>query len=301
MSFGPQLVGTTSAAQAVTITNTGNETLTISGITANGDFAQTNNCGTSVPAGGSCSVQITFTPTATDARLGTLAISSDSLVTPPNVSLSGTGAVASPTLSPTSLSYSNQNVGTKSGGKTVKLTANAPGPLVIASIAVTGDFLQTNNCPASLNPGQSCNISVSFLPTMAGPEVGALLFNDNGQGSPQTVPLSDNGLDYMLSTAPSSVSVDAGSKAMYIVTVTQLGGTFNNSVNLSCSGLPAASKCSFSPRGLTPKTGSANSTLTIQTTAQSGTSGTPSGTYSIAVIGTSGALSHSTSVILIVN
>ncbi|MGE5326118.1 MAG: choice-of-anchor D domain-containing protein, partial [Deltaproteobacteria bacterium] len=201
--------------------------------------------------------------------------------------------------SPTSLVFSNQVVGTKSGGKNVKLTANGPSPLVISSITVTGDFLESSNCPASLNKGQSCNITINFKPTVGGPAAGSVFVTDNGLASPQTVPLSGNGLDFTLTASPSSVSVNAGQAALYTVTATEVGGSFNNNVNLTCSGLPAGAKCHFSPSGIAPKTGSASSSLSLSTTA--GGSGTPPGTYSITVIGTSGSLQHAVPITLVVN
>ncbi len=301
LAFGDQVVGTASGAPFATLSNTGNSPLYISSITVTGDFAQTNNCGSAVQAGTNCSISVTFTPTAAGARTGALTVASNSPGGPVTAALAGNGVEYAPTFNPTSLVFSNQIVGTKSGGKNVKLTAQGPGPLVISSISVTGDFLESNNCPASLNKGQSCNITINFLPGVAGPAAGAIVVADNGLGSPQAVPLSGNGLDFTLSAAPSSVSVDAGSKATYTVTATALGGSFNNKINFACSGLPAASKCQFSPGGVAPHAGSASSTLTIQTTRQSGTSGTPSGSYPIVIAGTAGALQHSTLVTLVVN
>jgi uncharacterized membrane protein len=119
---------------------------------------------------------------------------------------------------------------------------------------------------------------------------------DNGFGSPQTVSLSGNGLDFTLSASLTDLAVNSGQNAKLVVTATQVGGTFNNSVNLSCFGLPASSKCQFSPAGITPKTGSATSNLTIQTT-----SNTASGSYTITITGASGSDQHSTTVTLTVN
>jgi hypothetical protein len=170
---------------------------------------------------------------------------------------------------------------------------------VVSSIVATGQFLESNNCPTSLNAGSNCNITINFLPTVGGPATGSVVVTDNGLGSPQAVPLSGNGLDFTLSASPSSVTISAGYNAQYTVTATEVGGSFNNSVNLTCSRLPTQSKCQFSPGGISPKTGSANSTLTIQT--KQGTSGTPAGTYLITIAGTSGSLNHTTTVNLTVN
>jgi hypothetical protein len=90
LTFASQAVGTTSGAQTVTVSNTGSAAAAISGITASGDFAQSNTCGSSIAAGGSCTVSVTFKPTASGTRVGTLTISS-STGNSPTVALTGTG------------------------------------------------------------------------------------------------------------------------------------------------------------------------------------------------------------------
>ena len=80
LSFGTVLLGQSSAPQTVTLQNLGN-TLNISAITISGadpnDFTQTNTCGNSVPAGGSCTISVTFTPQAAGSRAATLEITDD--------------------------------------------------------------------------------------------------------------------------------------------------------------------------------------------------------------------------------
>ena len=71
MSFGNENVGTTSSAQTVTVTNPGTTAASMSSIGVTGPFAQTNTCGTSLAAGASCTVSVTFAPTAAGAATGT--------------------------------------------------------------------------------------------------------------------------------------------------------------------------------------------------------------------------------------
>ena len=92
VSFGNQTVGASSAAQSVTISNTGGAAASISSITAPSGFSQTNTCGTSLAAGGSCTVSVTFTPTAAQSYAGNLAVNSNATNSTLNVALSGTGA-----------------------------------------------------------------------------------------------------------------------------------------------------------------------------------------------------------------
>jgi sugar lactone lactonase YvrE len=91
LTFGPQNVGTSSPSQTVTLSNTGSATLSVSSIEASGDFAQTNNCGSAVAAGGNCTISVTFTPTASGARAGSISIADNASGSPQSVSLSGTG------------------------------------------------------------------------------------------------------------------------------------------------------------------------------------------------------------------
>ena len=91
LAFAGQTVGTASAAQVVTLTNNGPGSLTINSISAGGDFSQTNNCDSSVAAAASCSINVTFTPAAPGARIGTLIVNDNAFITPQTVSLSGTG------------------------------------------------------------------------------------------------------------------------------------------------------------------------------------------------------------------
>src|SRR5204863_8828803 len=104
LSFGNQSVGAISAAQTVTITNTGTSTLVINSITASGDFVQTNTCSAKLNilnVNESCTASVSFQPTASGARSGSLSINDNASGSPQSVALSGTG-VAVFTLAATS-------------------------------------------------------------------------------------------------------------------------------------------------------------------------------------------------------
>jgi len=91
LTFPGQLVTTSSATMPVTLKNTGSATLNITSITASGDFTQTNTCGASVPAGMTCTITVTFKPTATGNLTGTISVADDANGSPQTVPLSGTG------------------------------------------------------------------------------------------------------------------------------------------------------------------------------------------------------------------
>jgi hypothetical protein len=98
LAFGNVAVGTTTAAQTVTVGNPGTSAATLTSISVSGPYAQTNNCGTSLAAGASCTVSVTFTPTAGGAQSGTLAIANSTTATPVGTTLTGTGVTANTNL-----------------------------------------------------------------------------------------------------------------------------------------------------------------------------------------------------------
>ena len=114
LSFGPQVVGTTSTPQTVQISTNGS--LSITSIMTSAEFTQTNNCGNSLPPGGSCQVSVTFTPSATGIQNGTLTISDSGTGSPQTAPLSGTGKALTTT---TLVSAANPSV----QGKSVTFTA----------------------------------------------------------------------------------------------------------------------------------------------------------------------------------
>jgi hypothetical protein len=99
MGFATTKVGVTSEAQSVTISNTGTADATVSSIATTGDFAQTNTCGTSITAGGTCTINITFTPAASGVSSGNLTVTTDASGGPTTVPLSGAG-VATDNIAP---------------------------------------------------------------------------------------------------------------------------------------------------------------------------------------------------------
>jgi len=288
LAFGSQIKGTSSAPQSLAVKNTGNAALTINGITITGtnsaDFAQTNTCPASpstLAAGGSCTITVTFTPSTTASESAAVSVSSNAAGSPQVVALQGTGVASGPavSLSPSALAFGSQIKGTSSAPQSlaVKNTGNAA--LTINGITITGtnsaDFAQTNTCPASpstLAAGGSCTITVTFTPSTTASESAAVSVSSNAASSPQNASLNGSGVGsatFSLSASPSNATVGAGRSAAYTVTITPSGGSFNNAVLLSCSNLPAMASCSFSSDTVTPGANPVSSTLTITTTASS--------------------------------
>jgi len=197
LNFGNQTVDITSNPQNVTLKNIGNVTLKIASIgvigTNSGDFAQTNNCPSSIPPSGTCKIKVTFRPSATGTRNAAASITDNAPGSPQSVPLTGVGVLPAVTFSPTSLTFPDQVIFTTSPVLQVTLTNSGAGVLKINHIGVTSPFQQTNNCPSSLGPGANCTISVKFRPGNKGVFHGAVSVTDNASGSPQKVPLTGTG------------------------------------------------------------------------------------------------------------
>lgn len=276
LTFAAFTVGQTSPAQTVQLSNTGNTAIHISNITTSGDFAETNTCGTLptvLNVGATCSVTVTFTPTATGTRSGALSIADDAANSPQSVSLSGTGAAVF------SLAANARSsvvlIGTKS--TTFTVTATAPS-------SFTGNInlsCTTGTCtfnPTSITAGQSSTVTLSGLSaTTANPFNFAVKGTSSGQDT--TVALTVFFADFTLSQTPPTPAirtVTAGSSTTYTVTVNPMNG-FNQVVLLGCKNLPQGTNataqspdttCTYSPPAITMDgVHPATSTLTINTTA----------------------------------
>jgi len=201
LGFYAQNVDTTSLPVIETLTNPGGASLSISSIVASGGFAQTNTCRDSVPAGGRCTISITFTPTTTGANTGLITITDNAPRSPQTVALSGLG-VLPVVFSPTSLSFGNQAENTTSPPQTVTLANTQSTPLAM-SITTSPYFGQTNTCGGSVPAMSRCTISVTFTPSILGVEAGTLtVLNANGSLL-QTVTLTGRGVLQAALSTPS--------------------------------------------------------------------------------------------------
>ena len=184
--FGSITVRTTTTPQTLILTNTGAAPLTINSIALSGgnasDFAlpvSTTPCpigGAGLAPSSSCTVNMTFKPTAMGNRSTVLVVNSNDPVTPRlNISLSGFGTQSIAAVSPASLTFPLQLVNTTSAVQTVALSNTGNGGFTITSIALAGanaaDFVLNYNCPiggAGLAAGANCSINLTFTPTAAG-------------------------------------------------------------------------------------------------------------------------------------
>ena len=191
LSFASQNVGTTSGAQTVSVQNSGSATATVSSITASGDFAQTNNCGSSIAAGGSCTINVTFTPTATGTRTGSVTVNSNATNSPTTVSLSGTGASSGGGNIDATSTIQAESYSSESGVQTETTTDTGGGQDVgwIANgdwIGFTGvDFGSTglNSISARIASGAASGVTGTFevhLDSLTNSSIGAISVSPTG-------------------------------------------------------------------------------------------------------------------------
>ncbi len=285
LSYSSQAVGTTSFTQTVTFTNLSSSTaLTLTSVTASGDFFQINNCGASLAQNASCTIQVGFAPTAPRTRTGTLTFTDSDSSGTQSVILTGTGTGGTTiSLSPSSLTFTHQVVTITSGPQTVTLTNTGSATLEISSVTLGSTFgstfAQTNDCGASVAAGASCTLQVTFtpppgfnVPVPAGRYTGTLVIADNAAGSPQMVALAGTPTDFTIGLAGNSTgiaTVRAGQTATYSLAFPGNTG-FSGTVALSCIGAPQLSTCSVSPTSVAVNdTTIAQATLTVTTTARS--------------------------------
>jgi hypothetical protein len=278
VAFAAQALGTTSAAQTVTVRNTGTATLSIQTVAItganSGDFAIANGStctnAANVAINGSCAIQLTFTPTGPGARSATVGITDNAADSPETISLSGTTA-PSVSVAPATVTFSSQYVGTSGLPQTVTLTNTGTASVNVTAVTTSvADFGVLSNCGNPVAVSASCTIGVFFDPTAGGTRTGMLTITDNAGNSPQTVALTGSGLDFSMTPgSASSATVSAGQTASYTIAVAPAGG-FAASVALSCSGGPAGSACVVSPSTMALSGAAAQTAMVTVKTAANG-------------------------------
>jgi hypothetical protein len=219
LTFKNQLINSTSATQTVTLTNTGSGSVTISSITPSGMYNTSTDCDVLI-AGESCTINVSFAPVVIGTTNGAVTILTSAQAGPQTVGLAG-GGIAPIKVSPASLNFGVVAVGTASHPQVVKLTNQQATAASLTSIAASGDYLQLNNCPASLAAHASCTISVSFVPTAGTVIPGALSFSlSNSSAAPVSLLGTGTGGPASI-VSLSATSLDFGNETIGMFTPTQ--------------------------------------------------------------------------------
>jgi hypothetical protein len=286
LTFPSEPLNTTAPTQTVSMNNSGVDPSTITAITTSGDFTQTNTCGTGLAAGATCTFTVAFTPTLNGTRTGTLSIVDNSAGSPHTVSLTGTGVGPDVSFSVSTLTFGEQPLGTTSGPQIETLTNDGSATMTIGGIQTTGAFAQSNNCGTGLKAGANCTINVTFKPTVAGVDSGALTIQDNAPGSPHIVVLSGNAVTgstpvVYLSPTPLSFGPQPDSttssfqlltlkntgNASLQITNASLAGSFSLGTNSCSSSLAAGGSCTVQIASAPTAPGPTSGTYIITDTA----------------------------------
>ncbi|HEX4485081.1 MAG TPA: Ig-like domain-containing protein, partial [Terriglobales bacterium] len=196
MTFASTVVGASSAAQSVSMKNNQNIAMPVTGVTITGDYTQTNNCGSSLAAGATCTLSVIFKPTAAGTRTGLLSVKDNAVSNPEDVTLTGTATAAtvkSIAVTPATVSIVK--------GKTQQFTAVAT-----YTNNTTGDVTATANWTSS-----STAIATISKGLATGVAAGAANMTASVTGSTIT------GVGKLTVTAPALVSIAVSPNPVSVV------------------------------------------------------------------------------------
>lgn len=209
VNFGTIAVGSSSPAQSIIVKAVSNAYITINQISASGNFAQVNNCPSSLQSGHTCTIQVVFQPTTNKSTTGALAVSTVIGTTPLPFSAAltgiGSGTVVSQiAVQPATLNFGNKGPDLVDSVRTVTLSNTSSNTVTIDSVSLSGSpnavgafplyKINSNTCAGMLFPGAQCKIQVAFSTTFSRvfPESypAALTITDSDSTSPQVIGIS---------------------------------------------------------------------------------------------------------------
>jgi len=283
VSFGGVNAGSSKSSN-VTITNSGNTSLTISQVTVSvKDVTETGlTAPVTLAAGQSQTMSLQFSPASAENVSGNITVTSSQGASAV-ISVSGTGLQAEIGLTPSSANLGNVVVGA-SNSQTIQIKNPGNATLTITQASVTGAGFSANglNLPLAINPGQTSTFNADFQPSTAGSASGSISLVSNAAGSPSVINLTGTGVaaTETLSFSTTNVSfgnVNTGTSASQGVTITNTG---NSSVQISQI---SVSGTGYSLTGAnTPVTLNASQTLTFTVVFDPATAGSASGSVTVA-------------------
>jgi hypothetical protein len=254
------------AIQAISIANTGEQPLRVTGTPITGtnaaDFTVEGQCQT-VAAGANCLLAISFNPSADVAESAQLSILDNAAGSPHAVSLTGTGVSAvtwagstGPIASiPESLYFGNVVLGSHAT-QSLSVTNTGQQPLSVTGTSMTGanaaDFSAATGQCATVAAGAKCSLQIGFQPSATSPESAELSIQDDAPGSPHSVALTGQGFNSITWASPPSSTTAAttsGGTASYSLSLTNSASTADT-VQITCSGAPQYATCSPTPPSL---------------------------------------------------
>jgi hypothetical protein len=261
LDFGTLNVAS-STTLSVNVTNTTAMPITFLNLSATGDYATTQNTcpanGSTLAANATCILNITFTPTITGTRTGTLSLTTDATILSLTASLTGIAVSGILQITPSAIAFGNISIASPAPHI---LTIQNIGNATITNIAtnITGtnaaDFAVTSPCANTrLEPTESCTATITFMPSAPGARAATLSITSTDPNSPALIPLTGTGIaanngSFTLTvngTATSqSITVTSGTPATYALTLTPLNN-FTGNVALTCAPTSSAQYASCS-------------------------------------------------------
>ncbi len=294
--FSNVLVGS-SSSKSITLTNSGNKTITIGSITAAGAGFSASGvaAGQTIASGGTATLVASFAPAKAGAASGTVTITSTATNSPLVIALSGTGTQGALSANPASIDFGNVPVGnTATVNVTLTNAGTANVSISTASASGTG-FSMSTLSPQTLTPGATATFTVTFGPKAAGSASGNVSIASTAPGSPLAIALTGSGsaTQPQISLNPSSVAfgnVNVGSNSSKTVTLTNTGNatlditaaTISGSgytMNLQPISINAGANTTFNVTFTPTASGSASGSISI-------TSNAPGSPTTVALSGT---------------
>jgi hypothetical protein len=274
LDFGTVQLGATSTLP-LQITNTSTSPATFNSITSTGDYTATGACptpGNTLAPAATCTEQITFTPTQTGTRTGTLAIATSLSSLPINVPLTGIGIQSHLVITPSALNFGSIAIAA-SANQTVTLTNTGTAAVTNLTFTLTGDYAITVPCTFTiLAPNTSCTATITFTPTTLGPRNSTLTITSSDANSPTLIPLTGTGVpngSFLLTVnggPTASATVVSERPATYNLQLTPQAN-YSGDVVLNCTPITPGqyATCSLLPSSITLNGAAQNAIATINT------------------------------------
>ncbi len=198
---GNVIMGHSTALPPITLSNTGQASLPITGFTFTGqaknNYSLTTTCGAQLAAGQSCTVTPSLNATVIGSRPGTLTITVNAIPSTFTVALTANATQGSLQFSPASLSFPATLKKTTSKPLSTTVTNTGNAPVTLSGISLTGQnapmFAVSQACPSVLAVGQSCTATVTFTPSVAGAKSANLTFKGDIPKGQQSAALAGTG------------------------------------------------------------------------------------------------------------
>jgi hypothetical protein len=200
-------IGQTVGPKPISVTNIGSLPLTVTAVMITGanasDFMTPMTCSPQAflpansGAGSTCSVSVSFTPTAAGPRQAILTTTDAAGTQSSLLTGTGIGGLSAVTLAPGSLTFASTLQGATSTAQIVTVTSSGPATLHISSVTMgganPGDFAMVSGCSGAYAPNATCTIGVTFSPIADGQRTASVVITDDASGSPQSVQVTGTG------------------------------------------------------------------------------------------------------------